>query len=408
MGYRELLENFTRDMKIIENDIKNANTSKMMLEKELSWYSSFNYQGEKLYRENLEKSVKNIRNDYNKTKSEKYIVEIKQKSSESRLRSKINPLYWFDDGQISLRKEIKNLQNRKLVLDKEERDLEEILFKKEEEIIAIKKGEDKYLSFDFNQKNEIKNKLQSYIKEKDESLKPLEVNYRRVKDKIKPLVKKIKNMNYELSICLNKINIAKAYDNDLTMANNSYERAMIHNQCKSDLGNSCPQKVLNQMNTQKKWLKSNIGKLDERICKKIKMLSKVINYIVIDGNNLCYNSIGEFIGLDPLVAVANELSKNYDVLVCFDHNIKHLLHCDEKEIKNRFNKKVITHITNGKHQADYTILEFAENKQNSCIISNDRFSDFPDKRVKKENMILTHEIVGGQVIICDLDFSVKY
>ena len=410
MKYQKILDNFTKDMTIIENDIQSANVSKMMLEKEIVWYYSFDYKGEKLSRKKLEEMVKTIRSDYNEVKVKIYTVGKKQNNLQSKLNSIYNPLYWVNKEQINLRKEIHNLEISKSELEIKEKDLEKVLYTKENEILVLQKDEEKYLSFDLNEKKETKNKLQNYIKEKKELLKPLEENYRRIKNKIEPLVKDINKKSKEYLKCTHRIDSAKYYCENLTLADNSYERAMIHQECESDLGDPSPQRVLNHTYKKEKGLKNSIKKLDERICWEIKKLSKVIDYIVIDGNNLCYSSNSEFIGLDPVVAVANELSKDYNVLVCFDNNIKHLLHCDKKEIKKRYNEKIEIHVVEPHHKADYTILELVERKKNSYVISNDRFADFPDKRVKKENLILTHEIVEWerQVLISDMDFMVKY
>lgn len=408
MEYEILIDDMEDKINAAQTVIDDAVRSKNMLENEIAWYSNFDCNGEKQNCSCLEKKSKELYEKKKQYNSELYTVAEQLKKTKSHLMSKLSFQYWFNKDQINLRNELNKLSERKTKLEKEIQELEKKLYDNEELIRAGRTNIQKYLTFDLKQMNRYKAELENDIIEKKKAVAPLEELYQNLMEKIAHLVDEIEEKNNELLECQDKIDIANRFDERLNYANNSYERAMIHEECKRVLKDSSPRSVLKRLSSKEKALNHNIEKLDKRICVEINKSQKIITYIVIDGNNLCYNSMNEFIGLGPLIATANKLSQKYEVLVCFDAGITRMLHLNESGIRKQFNDKVDIHITSSKREADYTILEIAENKKCSCVISNDRFADFPDKKVKKENMIFTHEIVGGQVFIYDLDFTVSY
>jgi len=123
---------------------------------------------------------------------------------------------------------------------------------------------------------------------------------------------------------------------------------------------------------------------------------------------MCYEE-DIFVGLQPLKMLTTELQqKNYNIIVVFDSTIRQLLKGDYKEIKKQFPNDIKIHIVATKQKADETILELASNKESNYIISNDRFGDYNDKEVVKNERVIRHEIVNGYVMIHELKIRVQY
>lgn len=67
-----------------------------------------------------------------------------------------------------------------------------------------------------------------------------------------------------------------------------------------------------------------------------------------------------------------------------------------------------THIVASKQLADETILDIASNNKFDYVLSNDRFGEYLDKDVVRNDRLIKHEIVKGKVIIHDLDINCNY
>ena len=91
-----------------------------------------------------------------------------------------------------------------------------------------------------------------------------------------------------------------------------------------------------------------------------------------------------------------------------DSGIQGMLKTNEQYIRGVFSKNVSVHIVAPRQPADYTILTYADSFPKSWIISNDRFSDFPDLKIVRENRIFRHEIINGRVLVNSLDIDISY
>ena len=81
---------------------------------------------------------------------------------------------------------------------------------------------------------------------------------------------------------------------------------------------------------------------------------------------------------------------------------------DDKDIRQHFDQEVKVHIVATRNKADKTILELAENSKVTYVVSNDRYSEFSEKKAVVEERIIRHEIVDGRIFIHDLDVNIKY
>lgn len=135
-----------------------------------------------------------------------------------------------------------------------------------------------------------------------------------------------------------------------------------------------------------------------------------IKKIVIDGSNLCYEQ-GKFIGAKALAWLTQNLKNKYEVIVVFDSGAFLGLgfnQTDPEELEKIFGKGVKIHKVQRERKADETILKYAENEQTYYVISNDRFRDYPQAEVVTNNRIIRHEILGGKIIIHQLDLALSY
>lgn len=178
--------------------------------------------------------------------------------------------------------------------------------------------------------------------------------------------------------------------------------------------------------------KKDLNKCRRRILSEIHKLRNDVKTIVIDGKNVCHYIEGDdktsskdnngknskinktkkekFAGLAPLVALVEFLVKNgYKVKVFLDPSIISDIQtigssADEQMLKNAF-KDIDMIITPGK--ADPWVLDAAE-EESAWIISNDKYSEYVERKVVKERRIFRHKVFPTAVYIPALDFHISY
>lgn len=255
----------------------------------------------------------------------------------------------------------------------------------------------------------LRNKLTDLINELEKTNKALH-QMQTKKEHIDEVIKEQKDYLFKLIKGRDQIEVelskAKAFENDLNTARNSYERKIIHEKCDSYFSESKPSKIIQIKKREMDSVNRNIYKLKERIKTLIERASLSIDSIIIDGNNLCYQQ-SEFIGIEPLKVISDILIKNHKVIIIFDYNIRSLLKMNDSNIRMCFNKDIDLFVSPTKIKADETILDEAE-KQSAFIISNDRFKDFPEKKAFQEQRIIRHEIFGGRIKIRDLNINESF
>jgi hypothetical protein len=182
---------------------------------------------------------------------------------------------------------------------------------------------------------------------------------------------------------------------------------MLHKKCEESLGESSPKKFINQQDRILKQIERDYIKAQNRAREVGHKASRVIDTVIIDGNNMCYE--GEtFVGLNPLKVVTSELQKQYKVIVVFDSKIRQILKSNNADIAAQFPDNIKLHIVANNQFADATILDLAADHKSTYVISNDRFGDYNDKEVVKSNRLIRHEIVNNRAFIHDLNVNVAY
>lgn len=204
-----------------------------------------------------------------------------------------------------------------------------------------------------------------------------------------------------------QMDVAKKFDQSLSNAKNSYDRALIHDECTNELGDGSPKNILRSLQRTLDSIERDIRKLEERLTTIFKRLTREVRTVVIDGNNLCYQR-SIFIGLAPLTALVMALSLKYEVIIVFDASARSLFKMKNAEIVAHFDKSVKVHVMPRGGKADEAILELAEKDPTIFVISNDKFTDFTDKRAVAEDRLFKHDIGDDVVCLHDLGLAIQY
>ncbi|MFM2067429.1 MAG: hypothetical protein RLZZ584_2338 [Pseudomonadota bacterium] len=153
----------------------------------------------------------------------------------------------------------------------------------------------------------------------------------------------------------------------------------------------------------------NQAKVQARLARIAQLASRPIDTLVLDGNNLCYEG-QQFIGLEAALALSYALAddRRYNkVVVVFDASIRRLLGMGDAQIAHGFPTRATVHVVASRQGADQTVLEMAT-APDAWVISNDRFRDYTDKPAVRDDRLIRHEIVAGQVMVHDLDLRVGF
>lgn len=201
--------------------------------------------------------------------------------------------------------------------------------------------------------------------------------------------------------------IAEAERIDERLSNDRANARYWHQQSQEKLGNSSPGYYLRDARRELRAVERDIEKLGRRLADEVRLAGLEIDTLVLDGLNICYDG-GRFVGLAPVVKLADALAKDRRVTVYFDSEIRARLRMSDKAIAQQFSQRVRIEIAPTETKADWLLLEYANHRLKCYVISNDRFSDFPDMAVVSEQRVIRHNVANGHVIIPDLSINLAY
>nr|WP_239529016.1 hypothetical protein [Paenarthrobacter ilicis] len=200
--------------------------------------------------------------------------------------------------------------------------------------------------------------------------------------------------------------LAERYGQELGWASNSYERAKVHEKCKSHLGEGSPSKIISKVDRELNIRRRDAAKLERRFRDIARRGSLDVQALVIDGSNLSYEG-SKFLGLFAVRALCTRLASEFEVTVVFDASTRTKLGIPTDEKLRSQLPGVNVHVVVSGTSADETILDVAQDPT-TFVVSNDRFADFPDKAVVREDRIIRHEIINGRVLVRDLKIDIAY
>lgn len=208
----------------------------------------------------------------------------------------------------------------------------------------------------------------------------------------------------------------RKYDDDLLLANkynsalekasdDAKARRNIHKQCEDYFGEGRPYKVIDTISSKRQRASRDLQKINQRLSDETRKHEMEINSIIIDGNNLCYSSDNEFIGLSALRPLAHHLKAKFSVTVVFDASIRKLLKVTSQDIQNNLGRDISTYVAPSKTAADEYILKLAQGNGGSYIITNDRYSEWHDYDAVRESRVIKFFIANNRIMVNDLDIT---
>lgn len=397
--YDEEYFKLDRQIMSLKNQIYN-------IQSKIQWYDSVNLASltsELLSLKNKEMELKRLIN-ISCAQDEKIqddIIVLKGK-----IKSLLNPFYWFSSKQNKLRKE------KNMLLSERRNLLSQIEYYKTKYIENEKAKQDKELNIleyeEFQRPKQVvfRNTLMEELAEKE--IDWIDINRKRenVDIELRPTLELIAMYQNDIQTSSHILERAESFEWELENTYNKYEKSQIHDRCENELGASSPRYIINSERNKLNALDRNLKKAEAKAYEIGRKSARVIKKIIIDGSNMCH--IGkQFVGLDPLKYVVGELEKKYEVLIIFDASIRNKLDTRNNYLESIFKKSKIHIVQNGS-SADETILNLAENDKTCYILSNDRFVEYSDKEVVKQKRLINHEIVDGRVLINDLKINLSF
>jgi hypothetical protein len=327
-------------------------------------------------------------------------------SLKKELEVNFNIFYLFSSERKAKKIALELAENKFAQLQRKRNDLHQTTKEKKCILDALQVDFDRHNSFDPREAKATIKALTFQIEKFNSQIQEVQRLKDRVDKKLVKLLAELNVLTQRKSETEADVAVAENLNVQLSRAPNSYERKMIHENCDATFGESKPAKVISEKRAVLESVKRNIQKLHGRIIVEANRAARTIKKLVIDGNNLCYQQ-QRFIGLAALLVVAKRLEDEFLVEIIFDASIRALLKMPDRDIAARFGDRVKVHVVSSQSKADETVLNIAADKSD-YVISNDRFSDYPEKAAVLGNRIVRHEILSGQVFIYDLDVAERF
>jgi len=244
----------------------------------------------------------------------------------------------------------------------------------------------------------------------NQRLERLEGLIRRRDAELPPLREKADELKQELSSAERDLERARDLQERLDVAPNAFYRRRIHEECEAVFGDGSPRNIIRDRERKISQIRPQLEKIRERIQRIEELYLRMgeMAYIVIDGNNCCYQG-DDFIGLAALRALVPELLRQgFRVAVIFDGSICPMLELNAAAVKEQLGNGIIFHIVPSRQSADETILALAKDDPHAFVLSNDRFVEYPESPVVQQGRLIRHEIVDGQIFVRSLGIQVRF
>lgn len=391
----------------LQREIADLRKREVQISKDILWFDGLDIS-------RIQFEISNIKTDGSRLTNLLRVMAIELealKKELAQLNSKVgtpfNPLNWFDDQQKIYKARIQILEAQKLVkqtgLDQTRKTLSELAKSIEDKNKLVSR----YESYDRvkigQELREINDSL--VLKEKEcEIILPIK---NKIDAELSPLNEQIES--YESRIRWNNEVLGDAirFERELSEALNGYERKRVHDACLHKYDEGKPRNLIKSSEKVLRQLEKDLIKTQDRARKKLQSLMRVIDTIVVDGNNLCYED-SRFIGINAIRSLTEKLSDQYKFIVVFDSGIRGLMRASDDDIRSDLPDCKTVHVVASKTAADQTILEIACDNEGIYILSNDRFGEYSDKEVVKAHRLIKHEMVNGIIMIHDLNFKARY
>ncbi len=399
------LNPLTKKCADIQRQIDQLRQREKELTDELQWYSRVDPKALTDDLQRNEATAEQLRREIQALECEIQDINARLDQLAPAIGTLFNPFNWFAKDQIDLRRRRRQLRKLRKQKDAHRRLKVKELEATDARIVQISTELQRYRTFDFVGRQRDLSQVQQSILFKTEKLALVAERKRRVDQILAPLVDEIQALEKRKLTAEADLEVAEDLDWRLSNAQNSYERAMIHQECERRFDEGSPRKVIAERRKEIRQLERDYNKAVQRLHDVTRKAARQIDTIVIDGNNLCYEG-DTFIGLAALEALLPQLSRICSVVVVFDSTIRRLL--DDAMLQKRLSTYAKVHIVASRHMADETVLDLAEASKTTYVLSNDRFADFNEKSAVKDGRIIRHEIVNGYIFVHDLQLRAAY
>lgn len=174
---------------------------------------------------------------------------------EAELKSRLNPKYYFSASQKKFRKNRKSLQESIKLLDLSKIEKTSVITDNDKIIFEVKSQISHYNSINIFEVKDKLYRINSDLLKINNSLDDIQRKKEKINIELEPIVDKLYELDQKIEECCDIINEAQYYQNQLSIdSNNSYDRAMIHQECLKKLNSSSPIEII-------KWEKRQIRKL---------------------------------------------------------------------------------------------------------------------------------------------------
>ncbi|TPE49267.1 NYN domain-containing protein [Amaricoccus solimangrovi] len=370
-------------------------------------YKSFDTELENIRVHNLDETA----NELSKKIADKDKIQKKifQELREVKSRQS-NPLaFWkmFTPEQRLLRAEVDRLARDISASEKRLKNDKDALSRTIESARRARSNLKQHANFNLDNSERLYSELGSEIKRLEEDYATASAELSRIEVTIRSHIQEYDRLKSSIATLNADIAAADRFDQELSAAANSYERAQIHQKCEVKFGTRSPKYVTKDRSGQIRSLENNLSKINRRISDEIRKFDRKIEYLVIDGNNTCYEG-QSFIGLRAISALTAELASRYKATVVFDASIRSLLKTDTQGIERALGSTVSTYVAPTKTAADEYILKLANENQNTYILSNDRYAEYHEYDVVKSGRCIRFMIADNKFMINDIDILVNF
>lgn len=339
--------------------------------------------------------------------------EVRKSNLESTLKTKrkaqVNPLFFwrlFSEDQKNLRTEVSSLKKSLSDISNKLSQNNATLSTTRHEIWASKTRLIDHETFDIKDAEARFNAKKEEVQKIKLELEVKKIELQEIEEKIFPHTQILEKLVAELAALNTEISAASRFDQRLSSASNSKQRALIHNECEAKFGTGSPRQVINDRRSRIRSIENNIPKIERRIQDELKKLDRVITHLIVDGNNLCYEG-QSFIGLLGISALLETLDGQFKISVVFDASIRAMLKTDTQGIEKVLGASAAIHVAPTKTAADEYLMKLAGKEQSVFILSNDRFAEYHDYDVVKTRRVLRFLIADGQLMAHELDISIS-
>ena len=394
-----------RECTEIQHAIDRLAQARTKVQADLQWYASLDESSLATRIGQCEEAARLLRDEIHSLEADIRENSDAVRAIEPAIRTLFNPRNWFDRDQVALRSQRSDLQTKGRHIAGLRQSQVQVLEKTQAEFGEAVAEQQRYRAFDRAKHQADLQHIDSVMVSKHDALAVVCERKRRVDEVLLPLVQELRKLQSRIAESQSTLRSAEDLDRQLSSAGNSYERAMIHEQCDRRFGVGSPRKVIGDNQRQIRQWERDCDKAQRRIADVAQKAARKIEAVVIDGNNMCYEG-GSFIGLAAIEAVVPLLSSMCGVTVVFDASIRRLLNINDARLQDRLGNSAKVHVVASRRMADETILDLAGANERAYVISNDRFGDFNEKLVVRHSRLIRHEIVGGNVFIHDLQLRV--